>query len=498
MGIIQRQGSKNAIVNYLGVAIAAISTLFIYPLDKELYGFAQFLFSTAYFLVPFASIGTLALVVKFFPRFKENNSAHHGFLLTLVLLCIVGFGAFLALSWVFKDILLGGLSKLGMNAQLISNNSLVIFTLCFVLIFSILLTQFISNFRRIVVPAMIRELGFKIFLPVIFIVCYIGWISQQQLAWGLVLFFSFVVFSLLFYINHLGQLSFKSDWRFLTKKLRKGMGSFMLFGSLNSFGSNLSLRIDSIMIPIMIGLSSNGIYNILLFVANAIEIPTRALNQITGPIISTAWAENDTGEIKTVYRKSSINLLIVGGFIFLILWFSIDALFSLSPKGEEISSFKLVFLFLAIGKLFDMAGGVNNHIISYSSKYKYNLLFLLVLGITNVLLNYWLIDDYGIVGAAIATASSLVLFNLLKFVFIWRTWGLQPFDKKVLILILLLVLCFVSLTYISLELHPILQILFNISIISVIYIPLIYFLKLSEDFNSVLIKSWNILKSWKA
>jgi len=42
MGIIQRQSIKNSIVSFAGVLIAVVSTLYIYKLDEEIYGFAHF------------------------------------------------------------------------------------------------------------------------------------------------------------------------------------------------------------------------------------------------------------------------------------------------------------------------------------------------------------------------------------------------------------------------------------------------------------------------
>ena len=59
MGIIKRQGGKHAILQYLGVGIGAISTLFIYPLNAELYGFAQFLIATAFLFFPLAIVGRI-------------------------------------------------------------------------------------------------------------------------------------------------------------------------------------------------------------------------------------------------------------------------------------------------------------------------------------------------------------------------------------------------------------------------------------------------------
>lgn len=66
MGIIQRQGIKYSIVNYFGVLLGAISTIFIYPLDKEVYGLFRFIVDSANFFTPFILIGSQPLVLDFF------------------------------------------------------------------------------------------------------------------------------------------------------------------------------------------------------------------------------------------------------------------------------------------------------------------------------------------------------------------------------------------------------------------------------------------------
>ena len=38
VGIVESQGTKHSLIQYFGVLISAFSTLFIYPLDTELYG----------------------------------------------------------------------------------------------------------------------------------------------------------------------------------------------------------------------------------------------------------------------------------------------------------------------------------------------------------------------------------------------------------------------------------------------------------------------------
>ena len=73
MGVIRKQAGYQSLFNYLGTAIGAVAVLWIYPLELEAYGLAQFLVGTGQFLIPFASLGLITLVVRFYPEFKSSE-----------------------------------------------------------------------------------------------------------------------------------------------------------------------------------------------------------------------------------------------------------------------------------------------------------------------------------------------------------------------------------------------------------------------------------------
>jgi O-antigen/teichoic acid export membrane protein len=77
-----------------------------------------------------------------------------------------------------------------------------------------------------------------------------------------------------------------------------------------------------------------------------------------------------------------------------------------------------------------MLTGVNSQIINVSKHYPFEGITSSLLVIVAVSTNLWLIPIYGIVGAAAATAISLVLFNVSRYFFIYSKMGLQPFDIK--------------------------------------------------------------------
>jgi O-antigen/teichoic acid export membrane protein len=107
-----------------------------------------------------------------------------------------------------------------------------------------------------------------------------------------------------------------------------------------------------------------------------------------------------------------------------------DEIFEIIPNGERYKSGKIVILLLGLAKLFDMLTSINEYIIAYSKHFRYNLYFLLVLAVVNVVANLTLIPQFELAGAALATLLSVVLFNIFKTYFVYAKFKIHPFQRK--------------------------------------------------------------------
>ncbi|OYX25406.1 MAG: hypothetical protein B7Z06_07305 [Flavobacteriales bacterium 32-35-8] len=61
------------IINYLGVIIGAVSTVFIYPYDKEFLGMVRYVDSIAQLLFPVMVFGGAQALIHFYPSLSEDN-----------------------------------------------------------------------------------------------------------------------------------------------------------------------------------------------------------------------------------------------------------------------------------------------------------------------------------------------------------------------------------------------------------------------------------------
>ena len=60
-------------------------------------------------------------------------------------------------------------------------------------------------------------------------------------------------------------------------------------------------------------------YAVAIYVAAIIEAPGRAMFQITSPLVARALNKNEKTTLENLLKKSSLNLLIVSGFVFLLI-----------------------------------------------------------------------------------------------------------------------------------------------------------------------------------
>lgn len=492
MGVIQRQGSKQAIVKIAGVLIGFVSMMLVYPLDHASYGYASFILSAATLLTPLLAMGLSQSAIKFFPEYIEQTSNRKGFIWVLLVLHLIPLSICAILFYFFSGSIYNFISYMGLDATLFENNSGVIVMMSILILLYMTVTSYISNFGRIVIPTIINDFSYKIFLPVVVFGVFYGVFQKFNIPYLMIGFYAFSLLSLFIYLIKLGGVDTNVDFSFLSPDNIRRIGKFSLYSALGTLGTLLIFRMDAVMIAGLLGEVSTGLYFNILVMAAVIDIPSQAIGKIAGPVISKSFAEKDHEEIKSIYIKGSINSLIVGILIFLGIWFNLEAIISLSSKPEAFVGAAQIFIFLGLAKLIDGLTGINTHILLYSKYYKYNLFFLLILGGLNVILNLMLINKFGIVGAAMATFISLTLYNLIKFVFIKIRLGMSPFNIDTIKVLIIGLLIFGLLFVLPMPESDILSILFRSTIISVLFVGCIYKSRASLDFNGLVDNYSNI------
>lgn len=488
MGIIQRQGSKQSIIKILGVFVGFASIMLVYPLHHEAVGYAQFLANTAYLLLPILGMGLSQSAIKFFAHFEETDSEKGNFIWIIMGLHIIPIVVFLILFYLFRDGIYNLLNSIDFDVVLIKENENYIFVIALMVMMYTTFTTYTSNFGRIVIPSLINDLSYKLFLPAIVFLVYLGYLKQEIIPYCIIAFFTVILIMISIYMIRLGAVGWAPSFNFLTKERIRKIAKYSLFSALSGLGTVLAFRIDVVMVTGILDKANAGLYFNVLAMATVIDIPNQAIGKIAGPIISRSWKEGDTNNIQTIYSKASINSLIVGSLVFLGIWFNIDSIFALSAKPEAFIGATQVFLFLGVAKLIDALTGINTHILIYSEYYKYNLFFLILLGALNVSCNVLFIHSYGLQGAAIATLISLTVYNLVKYLFIKHYMGMSPFGYNTLKVIAIGIFVFLVLYFTPMPDNILMSIIIRSSLIVTLFVAFVFLSKASLDFNKMIVK----------
>ena len=433
MGIVIRQSFKASLVTYVGVALGVANQLLVaIPfLDKAQIGLMRSLLMFSILFASICTFGAPAIADRFFGYFRNDREKHNGFLTFLLLYGLGGFGVFILLFLLFK--------RLYFN--LYAQESPELITYFYHLIpftgFTILqavLEAYCRNNQRIAVPALLREVYLKI-ANVILILAYAAqWISFPTFILFYVALYGSVAIGLLIYLRRLGKLYLVPiNRRVLTPDLVRQMTYYGSFAVLGLIGGNLCTQLDTFMLGHYLGQGDTGVFGIAVVIAGLIEIPRRAITQISGPIIALSIRENNWNLTRTMHQKAALNQMLIGIFLFLGLWCNIDDLFGLMAKGEVYRAGKYVVLFLSLSKLIDMSAGLSSEIMSFSNYYRLSTAFVLILALLTFAFNVWLIPIYGITGAAAATAFTILIYSSLRGTFVWWKFHLLPFSRRTLL-----------------------------------------------------------------
>jgi O-antigen/teichoic acid export membrane protein len=436
MGIIGRQGTKLTIVNFLGVGIGVLSTLFLYPKDPALYGLIMFVIATGSLFEPLASMGIQVIVLRYFSRLKTDHQSDNGLFAYSLLHLSLGIVFFGGLFWLFSDFALNLIKQLNpkdfKNIDLFFNFIPVLVGL---LALQNLLNFYIANYRRIVIPGIILNLLPKLWIPITFLLAYHQFIHSTGIVYAVLTMVVVSVTGLLIYLKWLGHLSFKPQWQIYRGSTLREMVTYGLFGLLGVAGTQMAYRIDQSMLGMILSMKSVGTFSFALTIAMTIDMPAKSVLNISAPLISDFFEKGEMDKIKEHYHKIALNLIAVGLFLYLGLVLVADDVFMLTKNPADLLTARKIAMILAFAKLVDMLTGPNDLIIGISRYYRFNMILILVLSLGNILLNYSFICKYGVFGPAMASVGFIVTFNFIKVIFLWIKFRMLPFSKPMLPLI---------------------------------------------------------------
>jgi len=173
----------------------------------------------------------------------------------------------------------------------------------------------------------------------------------------------------------------------------------------------LTNRTDVVMLGLMRGAADAGVYEISGRLARLVPFALFAINSTVAPRLAQLSSEHRYDAMQTTLTRcarGAFTFALPVALAFLLLGDLMLGIFGPAfPRGH------LALAILAAGQLVNVAAGSSGHTLLMAGREKDALPALVLAVIANVALNVALIPPYGMAGAAIATASSLILWNLL-------------------------------------------------------------------------------------
>lgn len=481
MGIVIRQSAKNIIITYFGFLIGAVNTLFLYTafMSKEQYGLVSYMLSVGNILTPFLTFGVGNTFIKFYFSYSDEKQRHR----------FVMFMFWLPLLMIFTATLLTWASFSTLQQWLSRENPVVGEYLWSILGLSVVIAYFEVFYAwarvhlRSVEGNFLKEVFPRVCILVLLLMLHFGFIQFDTHFIGLLI----GIYTLRMLL--MGYIALKIHTPTLTLKLPKNYRQTLTYGSFLLIAGSVStllVDIDKFMLNQYLPLDQIAIYSVAVFIATTIAVPYRSVYQIVSPMVSKLMNEKNHSELHKIYHSGTLNLFLIGSFIFALILLNIDDIYALIPKAGYDTA-KQVLILLSVVKLFDTLTGMSNAILLNAWYYRIVLYLGLFLVFCMIALNAILIPKWGINGAAIATFLAFCAYNILKMYFVYRYEKLQPFSKKIAKISFFICLLMIVFYILKFPFSPFTNIIIRSGLIIMIFISFGLYFRFSKELTNATI-----------
>lgn len=490
MGVVARQSIKSVLVTIAGITLGGLVTILSFHyFSKSEYGFTQNLLNIGGSAALFSLMGFSSGILIRGQKYPKGHPARSTFLTISVVIPLAFTICISILFFLFKNQFIGLYQE--QDAAQIEEYFILFPIITFILVAFVWLEGYMQSLDKTAVQAFARELLFRVFYISLILLFGFRIIDYKQFIWSLSLAYIIPVMYLVWVAKKHGGFQFKYKKGHISKAEIKELTSFSAYHMLTQLSMVLLFQLSMLLLaPLAIdGLESVAVFTVASYVIGVLRSPTRILGVAVTPTFSRIYLEGKMKELGELFRRSTINLQLIGLASFALVYLNIDTIQTLTSYIQSgYGAIKGLIIILMIGQLADMLFGFNYELIGISKYYKYN--FWLAIGILVIvfLLNYYLIIQYGVEGAAWATTLGIIIYNFMKAWFLWTKYKIQPFSYKSLQLILISIFCFFLVWWIPL----IINIYFDLIIRSTIFVSIFTFFcikfKISEELHQFLSK----------
>ena len=218
---------------------------------------------------------------------------------------------------------------------------------------------------------------------------------------------------------------------------------FWSFTSLRGLATVLQMTLiwlDVLLVGALASASDAGTYALASRYLIAGSLINTALINILSPELSTAFAQNRLADVKRLYAKATLWVMAASLPLYLLMAIYASLLVDVFGPSYEPGAHALLVLSLAM--CITVTVGPVLTVLLMGGKNLWNLVDISLALVINIVGNILLVPRYGITGAAIAFAASILFFNFVPLGQIFLLWRVHPIDRSYPVLLGLCIFCF--------------------------------------------------------
>lgn len=214
------------------------------------------------------------------------------------------------------------------------------------------------------------------------------------------------VVGIIFVVQTNKKLGSFEGLEFRSKEWSSAGLSFLLVGVFQVINN----RADSLMLGLLTGGESAGIYEVGFRVAELILFLQIAVSIVLAPRLGAYFEDSSGFDVNELIHKSQRVIVLFSFPVFLILLVFCEPIITW-VFGSDYHYAVPVCRILLIAHLINLLTGPSDLILNMAGKQSITVHVVVVVALSNVLLNLVLIPRYGIMGAAIATLMTNIFWN---------------------------------------------------------------------------------------
>lgn len=187
-------------------------------------------------------------------------------------------------------------------------------------------------------------------------------------------------------------------------------------------------QVDRLMLGALATSQEVGIYSAAAILAGQLVFVLQAINASFSPLIADLYHRGHIAQLGRLFKITTrwIVTLTLPACIALVLFAPVF----MTVYGPGFQAGAVVLSVLALANLIDASVGSVGYMLQMSDHPHVVLANNIAIAALNVGLNIWLIQWYGMLGAALATGAAIGLVNVVKLIEVRWLLGLQPYEAE--------------------------------------------------------------------